>query len=134
MIVVDLGKDKFTSVSKGRLVMIITAFVGTIPLFFSPTILSATTISGTMVLGLAPIFLFWKIPAPKISFHLAIWTGVAAGIIFAFNLLPKSLFISDGSFANLLSINVYATILILIFYFIPIAVTKKGTLSNISNY
>ncbi|MEO8398440.1 MAG: sodium:solute symporter, partial [Ignavibacteriaceae bacterium] len=82
--VVDLGKKEKISIKKGRWAMIIVTIGGTIPLFFSPEILSATTISGTMVLGLAPIFLLWKIPAPKISFHLALWTGVAAGIILTF--------------------------------------------------
>jgi Na+/proline symporter len=132
MIVVDLSKENYASVSKGRLVMMVTAVLGTIPLFFSPTILSATTISGTMVLGLAPVFIFWKLPAPKISFHLAVWTGVAAGIVFAFNLLPKSLLLSHGSFADLLSINIYATVIILLVYFIPVLFSKnsKNLLSN----
>jgi len=132
LIVVDLGKLKSISsgkeiadVSKGRWVMIITAIGGTIPLIFSPTILSATTISGTMVLGLAPVFIFWKLPAPKISFHLAMWTGVFAGIVLVFHLLPQSLFISEGPFAELLAVNVYATILILIVYFVPVLMWKN---------
>ncbi len=119
LIVVDLGNSKLASVSKGRWAMIITAIGGTIPLIFSPTILSATTISGTMVLGLAPVFLFWKIPAPKISFHLALWAGIAAGAVLVFGWLPKSLYLTSGSFADLLAINVYATVLILIVYFVP---------------
>ncbi len=125
LIAVDLGKKDFVTVSKGRWVMIITAVAGTIPLLFSPTILSATTISGTMVLGFAPIFIFWKLPAPKISFHLAVWTGVVAGAVFTFGLLPKSLYFTNGRYANLLAVNVYATILILIFYFVPMLVTNK---------
>jgi solute:Na+ symporter, SSS family len=126
MVVIDLGKKEFATVTKGRLIMIIAAIVGTIPLFFSPEILSATTISGTMVLGLAPIFIFWKMPAPKISFHLAVWTGVAAGIILTFGLLPDSLYISSGKYADLLSINVYAMSLILILYLVPAFVLKKN--------
>ena len=125
LIVVDLAKKELTSVSKGRWVMVIVAIAGTIPLIFSPTILSATTISGTMVLGLAPIFIFWKLPAPKMSFHLAMWTGVAAGIVLVFHLLPNNLFISDGPFAELLAVNLYATIIIMILYFIPILLIKK---------
>ena len=125
LIVVDLGKKKIATVSKGRWVMIIVAIGGTIPLIFSPTILSATTISGTMVLGLAPVFIFWKIPAPKISFHLALWTGVIAGAVLVFHLLPQNMFISEGPFAELLSVNLYATILILIVYFVPVIIKKK---------
>ncbi len=125
LFVVDLGKKEFATISKGRWTMIIIAILGTIPLLFSPTILSATTISGTMVLGFAPVFIFWKLPAPKISFHLAVWTGVIAGIIFVFGLLPKSLYFTTGKYADLLAINVYSTILIFIFYFVPILLMKN---------
>jgi hypothetical protein len=132
MVVIDLGKKEFATVTKGRLIMVIAAIVGTIPLLFSPEILSATTISGTMVLGLAPIFIFWKLPAPKISFHLAVWTGIAAGIILTFGLFPKSLYISSGKYADLLSINVYAMGLILILYLIPaFAMNKSDKLSSV---
>lgn len=124
LIVIDLRKGKLASVNKGRIVMILTAVIGTIPLFFSPTILSATTISGTMVLGFAPVFIFWKVPAPKISFHLAVWTGVAAGAVSAFGLFPKYFSISGGTYAELLGINIYATIVILILYFVPVLVMK----------
>lgn len=48
------------SISSGRLVMVAMAILGTVPILFSPEILSATTISGTMVIGLAPVFLFWR--------------------------------------------------------------------------
>ena len=125
LIVVDLGKSKSSLISKGRWTMIITAIGGTIPLIFSPTILSATTISGTMVLGLAPVFIFWKLEAPKISFHLALWTGVLAGAVLVFGWLPKSLYLTNGTYAELLAVNVYATILILIAYFVPVLAMKK---------
>jgi Na+/proline symporter len=125
LIAVDLGKSEYATISKGRWVMILTAVGGTIPLIFSPTILSATTISGTMVLGFAPVFIFWKIPAPKISYHLAVWTGVIAGTVFVFGLLPKSLYFTNGAYADLLAINVYATIIILILYFVPVILNKK---------
>ena len=127
LVVVDLGGKKFASLTKGRLVMIITALGGTIPLFFSPKILSATTISGTMVLGFAPVFIFWKLEAPKISFHLAVWTGVLGSIIYTFDWLPKLLYLNSGPYGDLLTINVYATIVILILYFIPVILTKEST-------
>lgn len=125
LVVVDLGKKEFTSVSRGRWVMIITAIGGTIPLFFSPAILSATTISGTMVLGFAPVFIFWKLKAPKISFHLAVWTGVFSSIIYTFGLLPKSLYLTHSTYGDLLTINVYATIAVLLVYFVPVALMKE---------
>ncbi len=131
LIAVDLSKKEKISISKGRITMILTAIGGTIPLIFSPSILSATTLSGTMVLGLAPVFLLWKVPAPKISFHLALWTGVAAGIVLVFGLLPKSLYLGHGSFADLLAINIYATLIIFILYFLPFIFNKKENMINV---
>ncbi|HUX60077.1 MAG TPA: hypothetical protein VMV32_02095, partial [Ignavibacteriaceae bacterium] len=131
LIAVDLSNKEKISISKGRITMILTAIGGTIPLIFSPSILSATTLSGTMVLGLAPVFLLWKVPAPKISFHLALWTGVAAGIVLVFGLLPKSLYFGNGSFADLLAINIYATLIIFILYFLPFIFSKKENMINV---
>lgn len=131
LIAVDLSKKEKISIPKGRITMILTAIGGTIPLIFSPSILSATTLSGTMVLGLAPVFLLWKVPAPKISFHLALWTGVAAGIVLVFGLLPKSLYLGHGSFADLLAINIYATLIIFILYFLPFIFSKKENMINV---
>lgn len=125
LVVVDLSKSKTSLVSKGRWTMIVTAIGGTIPLLFSPAILSATTLSGTMVLGLMPVFIFWKIPAPKISFHLSLWVGVIAGAVMVFGWLPKSLYLCSGSFADLLAVNVYATVLILFVYFVPALAASK---------
>ncbi len=47
------------SLKFGRWSMVAIAILGTIPVFLDAEILSATTISGTMVIGLTPIFLFW---------------------------------------------------------------------------
>lgn len=120
LIVVDLGNQKSISVRKGRIAMILTAIGGTIPIFFSPTILSATTISGTMVLGLAPVFIFWKIPAPKISFYLAVAVGLIAGLVIVFGWFPENYNLTEGKYAGLLTVNFYASILILILYFLPV--------------
>lgn len=68
LLVVDLAKEKRASISKGRLAMIVVAVIGTIPIFFGADILSASTISGTMVIGLAPVFLFWNKKMPALSF------------------------------------------------------------------
>ncbi len=124
LIVVDLGDQKNISVRKGRITMMLTAIGGTIPIFFSPAILSATTISGTMVLGLAPIFMFWNIPAPKISFHLAVGIGIIAGLLLVFGIVPESMYLTNGKYAALFTVNFYASILILIAYFTPILFSK----------
>ena len=131
LITIDLGKKENATISRGRWAMILTAIGGTIPLIFSPSILSATTLSGTMVLGLAPVFILWNIPAPRISFHLALWTGVAAGVVLVFGLLPKYLYIGNGSFADLLAINIYATVIIFILYFIPFLFSKKENMISV---
>lgn len=122
--IVDLGKKESVSLSRGRWVMLLTAIGGTLPLFLTPEILSATTISGTMVLGLAPIFLFWKFSAPKLSYHLALWTGIACGIVLTLNLLPQSLYLTTGKYADLFAINIYGTILCFGGYFLPFL--RKG--------
>ena len=57
--------------------MVIIAVIGVIPVFMGPAILSATTVSGAMVMGLAPIFIFWNRPAPRLSFWLPVLAGVA---------------------------------------------------------
>ena len=122
MAVVDWVQDRLNvdfSVSRGRWVMAITAIGGLIPLLFAPEIISATTVSGTMVLGLAPIFIFWKMPAPKISYHLSIWTGIFAGVALALGWVPESLFFTTGKYADLLAVNIYGTLISFAGYLIP---------------
>lgn len=99
--------------------MIALAVVGTIPVFLNAEILKATTISGTMVLGLAPIFMFWKLPVPKISFFLAIGTGVVCGIAQILNWVPSTWFWTQGKYADLLYINVVGLILASALYLLP---------------
>lgn len=124
--VVDLSARHHKSVSRGRLIMGIAAVVGSLPLVFSPEIISATTISGTMVIGLAPIFLLWKWPAPRISFHLSVGTGILAGVILVFGLLPESWYLTQGKYAGLLSVNVYGTGLCFLFYTVPLLLYKPA--------
>ena len=91
----------------GRWTMIAFAVLGNLPLLFGADILAATTISGTMVLGLAPPFLLWRLhgPAPA-AFHLSFWTGLAVGVAGAAHLWPKALAIGNGAYASLLGQNV----------------------------
>jgi SSS family solute:Na+ symporter len=92
----------------GRWAMVGFAVLGNIPLLFGADLLSATTISGTMVLGLAPPFLLWRVhsPAPA-AFHLSFWTGMLVGIAGAAKLWPAHVAIGHGSYASLLGQNVY---------------------------
>jgi hypothetical protein len=91
----------------GRWTMIAFAILGNLPLLFGADLLGATTISGTMVLGLAPPFLFWRLhePAPA-AFHLSFWTGLAVGVAGAAHFWPKALAIGSGAYASLLGQNV----------------------------
>ncbi|MEM7038379.1 MAG: sodium:solute symporter, partial [Bacteroidota bacterium] len=59
LVVVDLGQQTPT-VNRGRVIMVVFTLAGTMPVFLNPEILSATTVSGTMVMGLAPVFLLWN--------------------------------------------------------------------------
>lgn len=101
------------NVSVGRWVMVGMAIVGNLPVFTDATILQATTISGTMVMGLAPIFLFfWWDRAGALSFHLAFWTGLGLGLWSTLTSeLPGWLKIGEGSYAGLLGINLYGLVL-----------------------
>ena len=119
MMVVDVKVFKEVTISKGRLLMVGGCLLGTIPVFFNPTILSATTISGTMVIGLTPVFLLWFLDAPKLSFHLSVTAGIAIGIAhligYEFSILEL-----EGPYSNLLSANLIGVIICLVLYLIPV--------------
>lgn len=117
LLAVDLNLGK--SVSFGRLAMVVVAILGTIPVFLNAEILSATTISGTMVIGLTPIFIFWKQNVPKISFYLSVGAGFVFGILLVFNVFPESLIFTEGKYASLLWVNLWGISSCIILYFIP---------------
>lgn len=89
--------------SAGRIAILIAAIAGNLPLLsiylgdrVGPAIIAATTISGTMVMGLAPIFLLAFLRgAGPLSFHLAFWPRLALGVVRALetflqiSLLPR---------------------------------------------
>ena len=114
---VDLNLGK--NLNFGRLSMAIIAILGTIPVFFDAEILSATTISGTMVIGLTPVFLFWKLKVPKISFYLSVVTGLLFGFILLFDLVPQTFIFTDGKYADLLWINIWGILSCNLVYMIP---------------
>lgn len=117
LIAVDL---KFgNTLSIGRWSMAFIAVLGTIPVFLDGEILSATTISGTMVIGLTPIFIFWKGKAPKISFHLSVLCGLIFGLFLVFNWFPEQFIFTTGKYADLLWINVWGISCCTLLYFIP---------------
>tara|TARA_R110002050_G_scaffold15706_4_gene48134 strand:+ start:28742 stop:30082 length:1341 start_codon:yes stop_codon:yes gene_type:complete len=112
------------SLKFGRWSMVVIAVLGTIPVFLNAEILSATTISGTMVIGLTPVFIFWKSKAPKISFHLSVFCGIAFGFLLVFKAFPSSLIFTTGKYADLLWINFWGIFSCLILYFMPLWIRK----------
>ena len=109
----------------GRVAMVVIAVVGNLPLLsiylgdrVGPAIIAATTISGTMVMGLAPIFLLsWIRSAGRASFHLAFWPGVAIGVVRAvetfgqLHIFPAGLSLGSGPFGLDLGLNAWGLLL-----------------------
>jgi solute:Na+ symporter, SSS family len=96
------------------------AILGNLPMLFGADILAATTISGTMVMGLAPIFLLQRLvrfsPA---SFHLAFWPGIVLGLLLAVNLVPHAWAIGTGKYALLLGTNAYGLLICTAGFLLP---------------
>jgi Na+/proline symporter len=105
----------------GRVAMIAAALLGSLPLFAGTAILKATTISGTMVLGLAPVFILGAfVRAPAASFHLAFWTWIACGTLDVLGLVPPALRIGGGAYATLLGVNVWGLGLATALFCLPV--------------
>ena len=117
LVSIDLNLGK--SVTFGRLAMVAVALLGTIPVFLDAEILSATTISGTMVIGLTPVFLFWNMKVPQISFYLSVVCGIVFGFVLVFNWLPSNLIFTDGKYADLLWVNIYGILSCIVLYCVP---------------
>ncbi|MEZ4803612.1 MAG: sodium:solute symporter [Gelidibacter sp.] len=111
----NMGRD----LTFGRATMAAVAILGTLPIFLNAEILSATTISGTMVIGLTPVFLFWNLKVPKISFYLSVICGLVFGFILVFGIFPKALIFTKGAYADLLWVNVFGIASCIILYLIP---------------
>ena len=122
LVAIDLKLGK--NLKTGRLVMIAVAILGTIPIFLGAEILSATTVSGTMVIGLTPIFLFWNLRTPKISFYLSVICGIVFGFLLVFNSFPEQLIFTTGKYADLLWVNVWGILACIILYVLPLWIKK----------
>lgn len=105
----------------GMAVMVIFAFIGNLPMIVGTDILAATTISGTMIMGLGPIFLLHGLVKPtKLGFHLCFWLGIVLGFLYAF--APSTvafMAIGDGKYATMLGVNLYGLISCTLLYLIP---------------
>jgi len=106
----------------GMWTMVAFALLGNLPMIAGTDILKATTVSGTMVMGLAPVFLL----APLVrhspwSFHLAFWPGIILGVLLAAGLIPQSWAIGDGKYALLLGTNLYGLLICIAGFLLPVA-------------
>ena len=108
------------SIRIGMVAMVVIAVAGNVPMIAGTDILKATTLSGTMVMGLAPVFLLhrWVDRSPW-SFHLSFWTGMIIGLALAAGALPSSWAIGEGKYALLLGANAYGLLLCTLGYFLP---------------
>ncbi|MDE2371923.1 MAG: hypothetical protein KGN16_23340 [Burkholderiales bacterium] len=105
----------------GSLTMVGFALLGNLPMIAGASILKATTISGTMVIGLAPIFIFsGRVRRSPASFHLAFWTGIVLGFMDALGLVPQAWAIGSGKFGLLLGTNFYGLLLCTAGFFLPL--------------
>jgi len=119
------GPPSDDDLSRGRWIMILIALIGNAPLLtyfigdrIGPAIIKATTISGTMVMGLAPIFLLSFISsAGRWSFHLAFWPGLLLGVgkavdgVGGIDLFRRWMEIGSGEYALSLGLNLYGLLL-----------------------
>ena len=113
-------------VRSGRRMMVLIAVFGNLPLLsiylpeqIGPAVIAATTISGTMVMGLAPIFLLPLLVrnAGSLSFHLAFWPGLIIGGLRVIEsaapvtIFPAWLALGSGKYSLDLGLNVFGLLL-----------------------
>lgn len=107
----------------GVIFMIIFGIVGNLPMIMGASIITATTISGTMIMGLGPIFLLHGrkgIKPTVLGFMLAFWIGMILGIWDVVNAASLSFMnIGAGKYANFLGVNFWGAILCWLGYIIP---------------
>lgn len=109
------------SVGVGTAAMVAVAILGNIPVLFGADILAATTLSGTMVMGLAPVFLLQRfVRRSPWSFHLAFWPGVALGLLLAAHRIPAGWAIGEGKYALLLGTNLYGLMMCTAGFLLPL--------------
>ena len=97
------------------------AVVGNLPMVMGASIITATTISGTMIMGLGPIFLMHGVVKPtKAGFMLAFWIGMVLGIwdVVAADTLAF-MDIGAGKYANFLGVNLWGAIACWAGYIVP---------------
>lgn len=107
LVAVDLAStERDARLRVARTAMVVLALLGALMVHAGPAILSATTVSGTMVIGLTPVFVLWWWERPgRASYLASVVAGLAAGIGLALGWIPGS--IGEGAYGNLLFVNVF---------------------------
>ncbi|TVO58127.1 sodium:solute symporter family transporter [Denitromonas halophila] len=114
------------AIRNGVVTMAVFALLGNLPMIAGTDILKATTLSGTMVIGLAPVFLLSRwVGFSPLSFHLAFWTGMTLGVMLALGAIPASWAIGTGKYGLLLGTNLYGLILCTAGFLLPLALGHR---------
>jgi Na+/proline symporter len=114
------------AIRNGVVTMALFALLGNLPMLAGTDILKATTLSGTMVIGLAPVFLLsrWVSYSP-LSFHLSFWSGMTLGVMLALGAIPPSWAIGDGKYGLLLGTNLFGLMICTAGFLLPLAATQR---------
>lgn len=114
------------AIRNGTLAMLLFAVIGNLPMVAGTDILSATTLSGTMVIGLAPVFLLsrWVAYSP-LSFHLSFWSGMTLGLLLAIGAIPAGWAIGSGKYGLLLGTNLYGLMICTTGFLVPLVFAQK---------
>ena len=103
--------------------MVVFAIVGNLPMVMGTDVIKATTISGTMIMGLGPIFLLHgvgPIKPTKLGFHLSFWIGMVLGIVDTVSASSLAFMnIGAGAYANFLGVNLWGAIICWLAYIVP---------------
>jgi Na+/proline symporter len=121
------------AIRNGVLTMVLFAVLGNLPMIAGTDILKATTLSGTMVIGLAPVFLLsrWVDYSP-LSFHLSFWTGMGLGVMLALGAIPPAWAIGGGKYALLLGTNLYGLLLCTAGFLVPLLIGQRRTADGVA--
>ena len=116
----------------GIIFMVVFGIVGNLPMIMGANIIAATTISGTMIMGLGPIFLMHGVVKPtKVGFQLAFWIGMVFGIVDT--VAPAALGfmnIGQGTYANFLGVNLWGAIACWAAYIVPGLISQSKDRKN----
>ncbi|MEJ2180342.1 MAG: sodium:solute symporter [Gammaproteobacteria bacterium] len=133
LVAVDLFPGfSIDKVRLARLTMIVLAILGNLMVHANPTILSATTISGTMVIGLTPIFILnrWE-RAGKVSYYASVIVGLLFGLLLATKNIPFT--IGEGKYGALLWANVVGVSLSIAVYVVAAYIWPSKAVRDVRN-